>query len=313
MRLERLGNLFSPRRLRRAFGLLDAPLATHLRLSGLGKGTIALRGRDGGAATCPDYRTFRHFWRFLCEAEGHVALKDGYFEFDHAGRRFALRTNSSDFRVFEEIVLEDVYGVAGLTDLDAVVDLGGNIGLFSATMAPRARRVVMVEPVPANLEVARRNLAGSGAGDRVTVVPGVVSARTGERVRLHLSESAGMNSALPEVAGNYSTPIVGALDVEGVSLEDLFARHGIERCSLLKCDIEGAEHEALMAAPLEVLRRVDRLVMEVHVTAQDGEAGRRLFAHLAAAGLPMVITDGTIDPPPPGRLNVALARGFRAP
>lgn len=310
MRFERLGRLFSVQRYRSCRSLFRAPLAAHLRLAGLGKGPIVLEDRAGGRVTCPSYRTVRRLWQFVLERPEGVALEDGCVVLPlEGGARVFVRPDNSDFGVFEEVFLNDAYGLDGARDLGDVVDLGGNVGLFTARAARVARRVVMVEPVPANLEVARRNIAGSGAGDRVTVVPGVVTATTGERVRLHLSEIAGMHSTRADVAQAYAGTS-GALDVEGVSLGDLFARHGIERCALLKCDIEGAEHEVLAATPLDVLARIDRLVMEVHFTPRDGDAGARLVARLEEAGLATEVTEGTLDAPADG-LSVALLRAAR--
>ena len=87
----------------------------------------------------------------------------------------------------------------------------------------------------------------------------------------------------------------GVEQVQTISLADLFAEHGVERCDLLKCDVEGAEFEIVLATPHEVLQRIARLAMEVHLTP-DTPADRfpALKAHLEASGFALVEEEGPL-------------------
>ena len=59
-----------------------------------------------------------------------------------------------------------------------------------------------------------------------------------------------------------------------VTLDSIFERHhGIERCKLLKMDIEGMEYEALYAT--SILPRVDYMVAEFHMNRKLEFQGRR--------------------------------------
>src|SRR5512144_2652965 len=72
----------------------------------------------------------------------------------------ALRGDSNDFHIFHRIFLRDEYRLERLpARLGDVLDLGANVGLFAARIAPRARRVFCYEPVPANFAQLERNVA----------------------------------------------------------------------------------------------------------------------------------------------------------
>jgi hypothetical protein len=67
-----------------------------------------------------------------------------------------------------------------------------------------------------------------------------------------------------------------------VTLDDIFAEHGLERCKLLKIDCEGSEHEILLSTG--VLPRVEHLAGEFHINGRlraQGHSIERLRAHCA--------------------------------
>ena len=75
-------------------------------------------------------------------------------------------------------------------------------------------------------------------------------------------------------------------DVPAITLSELFAQEGIDRCSLLKCDVEGAEFDVIANTPLALLSSIDRILMEVHLNVIDWDL-RRLgdfTGRLTAAG-----------------------------
>jgi hypothetical protein len=74
--------------------------------------------------------------------------------------------------------------------------------------------------------------------------------------------------------------------VPAISLPDLFKQECIEHCSLLKCDIEGAEFDVIRNTPLELLSSIDHILMEVHlnVIQWDSQKFNDFTGRLAAAG-----------------------------
>src|SRR5262245_14629723 len=77
------------------------------------------------------------------------------------GGPLRLRGGRADFHMFHRIFLRDEYRLRALlaAPLECVVDLGANVGLFSARVAPLARRVIAYEPFPESFARLRANLA----------------------------------------------------------------------------------------------------------------------------------------------------------
>jgi FkbM family methyltransferase len=100
---------------------------------------------------------------------------------------------------------------------------------------------------------------------KITLRRYAVSPQPRDHVRLFLSQgNHGGHSISAEHAAQWGT--AGYEDVPAITLAELFDREQITRCSLLKCDIEGAEFDIIDAASEELLARIDRIIMEVHLT-----------------------------------------------
>jgi FkbM family methyltransferase len=285
----RVQHFFSPKRLSRCRELFDRPLVAHLRIAASGRRPLQLRLRDGETLSVESARLARPMFDWLLErAEDPfpMQLDDGLVVFNYQGRPMALRPVYSDFVIFQEVFVEDVYGLDVLEKpMGTVVDLGANVGLFAGRAAQNAERVVCVEPMAENLAVAEQLLDRAGVADRVALRRYAVTERSGETVRIYLStHNAGGNSIRRQHAAAWG--VDGYEDVPTISLDDLFEREGIERCSLLKCDVEGAEYQVFEAAGDETLRRIDRLVMEAHLTGDDWDTKQlaRLVARLEDTG-----------------------------
>ncbi|MCF6229143.1 MAG: FkbM family methyltransferase, partial [Planctomycetes bacterium] len=65
-------------------------------------------------------------------------------------------------------------------------------------------------------------------------------------------------------------PLVSEIEV--INLSDLYKTYDIETCSLLKCDIEGAEHGVFDSIDDETVLRADRYYMELHARAGEDSA-----------------------------------------
>lgn len=163
--------------------------------------------------------------------------------------------------LFAEIWLAGVYTPSGygLSRGDVVIDVGANVGVFTAYAAAQDRdiEVFAFEPCPANAAILRSNVA-TFPHQKVHVTEQAVAGSTCERVLsdhptvwiLHHLAEAGMG--------------VTGLKVSCISLDDLMEENAIERCHLLKLDCEGSEYEILRSARPETLERIDKIVGEYH-------------------------------------------------
>lgn len=155
---------------------------------------------------------------------------------------------------------------------DVVLDVGANEGMFSIMLAklfPQTR-VIALEPVPRTFWTLVRNIGLNGCGN--------VEARN-----VGIGKS-GQKTAILNVSKDYSGGSTAwcthnpehhdRVEVELLSLDEAFSLYGIDRCRLLKCDIEGMEYEALYGST--VLPRVDYFTGEFHSNRRLDFESRRM-------------------------------------
>jgi FkbM family methyltransferase len=172
-----------------------------------------------------------------------------------------------DLGIFHEVWDHERY-TAGLISTVAqggtVVDIGAHIGLFSifASRTLHARRIISVEPDPANFKLLSKSISANHV-ENATLVMAAVADESGER-RIYTN---------PSNTGGHSFYARGAPSrlVGAISLTELFKSSGVSECSLLKMDCEGAEMEILESAPDELLRIVSAISLEYHLEAYSPE------------------------------------------
>jgi FkbM family methyltransferase len=193
------------------------------------------------------------------------------------GHRLALSFPPAERELLQHelsnIYFEDCYHLTEICPTPAtVVDVGGNIGLFSIVARlrfPRAR-IHCYEPNPALAQILKGHLQPL----QVSVFPEAVGDRAGF-VRLSLGENSLHSKVDDSAAGEL--PIV-ALDTV------------VERCGggvdLLKLDCEGCEWGILeKAAGLDAVREI---TMEFHLWAKPGSSVEDLTALLIRRGFGIV-------------------------
>lgn len=165
---------------------------------------------------------------------------------------------------------------------DVVVDLGAHVGVVSSYLGTRFPflRIVSFEPVPRLYRLLRWNLARNGVRN-VTAVNKAVTAdgRPLGMVAWLDSNSGGGTST-------YSAGFEGSeqwFEVPSTTLDAVFDDYGIDRCKLLKIDVEGAEYEILSGA--RCLDRVEHVRGEFHennVVRERGQSMEGLAAYVAS-------------------------------
>lgn len=145
--------------------------------------------------------------------------------------------------------------------------------------------MISYEPFAGNFARLRANV---GARKNIEPVRAAVAGRSGA-LRLYHPRSERLSGVYSTHAdfGERSDHMSETYDeVPAVSLAELFERHAIERCDLLKIDVEGAEYDILYSAPRELLGRVERIHGEYHDVERDDPRSRieRFTAFLEDAG-----------------------------
>ena len=146
--------------------------------------------------------------------------------------------------------------------VNTIIDAGANIGVESLRFRhnhPDAR-IVAIEPDAGNFSVLSRNHAGD---------PGI------ELIKAALWSGAA-SLTLREGPGNeafrVTTEYGDGPSVEAVSIEDILERTNWPRISVLKLDIEGAEHELFSTGADRWIDRVDCIIMEISDSDRAGTA-----------------------------------------
>jgi FkbM family methyltransferase len=188
----------------------------------------------------------------------------------YARHPMRCRPNTSDADVFQQIFgFREYRCLDEVRNASLIVDCGANVGYSTAyflTRYPQAK-VIAVEPDPDNYAVLAENVGPYGARCRA-IQSAVWSSKAG---LVMCEEPFGdgrewARTVRPSRGGE--TPLMTAVDI-GTLLEE----SGVDRISILKIDIEGAEAEVFSANYERWLHRVDNLVIELH-----GERCSRIFA-----------------------------------
>lgn len=179
------------------------------------------------------------------------------------------RPHTSDINVFDQVFVAREYRcLDDLRDASLIVDCGANVGFSSAyflTRFPKAH-VIAVEPDHENFAILKANLAPYEGRYRA-----IRSAVWSEPVGLVFSERAfgdgreWARTVMKIRDGEH--PAMVATDI-GTLLKD----SGVDRISILKIDIEGAEAVVFSSHYEHWIERVDTLVIELH-----GDECRSMF------------------------------------
>jgi FkbM family methyltransferase len=140
---------------------------------------------------------------------------------------------------------------------DTVYDLGANVGfytLLASVLAGPEGRVVSFEPLPRNLAYLRRHLDLNGITN-CSVWETAVSNAEGA-ARFEPGETCYM--------GHLGTGSPDALTVRTIALDPLVASGRLPAPDVIKCDIEGAEHEALLGASQTLAQYGPTLFLATH-------------------------------------------------
>lgn len=159
-----------------------------------------------------------------------------------------------------------------------IYDVGANIGYISLMLARavgEGGRVLAFEPLPANAERIRRNIALNPEGSRVELHQLAISNGPGVvRFRIHASNAMGR---METVAGR-SEGYTESIEVTTAGLDELVFERGLPAPDVIKMDIEGGEVLALPGAARLLAEKHPLLLLELHGPQAAGVAWQVLQA-----------------------------------
>ena len=158
---------------------------------------------------------------------------------------------------------------------DVILDVGANEGMFAIMMAKLfpMTRVIAIEPIPATYFHLVRNKGLNNCKNIETYNIGFgKSGQHTTTMNVAKSFSGGSTSFCTYNPNDHYQVEVGL-----ISMDDAFDLYHIERCWLLKMDIEGMEYDVLYSAA-HSLSQVDNMAIEIHINQQLEFQSRRADA-----------------------------------
>jgi FkbM family methyltransferase len=154
---------------------------------------------------------------------------------------------------------------------DVILDIGANEGMFSIMMGklyPHTK-IIALEPIPRTYQTLTENIRLNHCENisHYNIGVGKKGQKTATMI-VSKDHSGGSTAWCTYVPTDHDRVEVGM-----IGLDEAFDLYGIDRCRLLKLDVEGSEFEILYSST--VLLRVDYMVMECHFNKRLEFEGRR--------------------------------------
>ena len=207
-----------------------------------------------------------------------IGLRTGY--------KFKVRS-LMDVWIVKETCLDRDYesNSVWIKDGWTVVDIGAGIGDFAILVAKEhpSCRVYAFEPFPESFCLLQENLRLNMV-DNVMAFQVAVGSKTGKMLLATIGEAV-QHTTTPCAAPAGTTVI----EVQGLSLDELFQSNGIERCDFLKMDCEGCEFEVLLNSSPGTLEKINHICLEYHNGVTEF-SHMNLVNHLQRSGFRVKIT-----------------------
>jgi FkbM family methyltransferase len=179
------------------------------------------------------------------------------------GLNVVCRGGTRDWDVVHELYFAGSYGRAmsflkSLPGEPSVLDLGGNIGLFSllAAQTHPAARIYTYEPGPPNYKVFEMNcLANPGLAQGLHLRKEAVAGQTRVAEWLFDEKNPAGSSLFSKDGVKYQVQIRAFGEILAGIPGDV---------ALAKIDIEGAEYEVLESTPPQLWSRIQAISLELH-------------------------------------------------
>ncbi len=173
----------------------------------------------------------------------------------------SLRKNSTDFKVFEQIFLNNEYNINWDKKSKVVIDGGANTGFFSVKIKNELPdvKIICIEPDKENFEMMQKNLA-----DYTNVFYencGIWSNDT--KLKVYDKYNLGKWGMVVEEDIDNGT-------IKAISINTILSKFNIDYIDVLKLDIESSEKELFSKNYENWLPKVKMIVIEFHDGFIDG-------------------------------------------
>lgn len=232
---------------------------------------------------CPGYlREMKHV-SVKAKREGfQIETEDGFVCFILKGEKFYLRKGSTDFLVFEQVILNKEYSeivnyihsIGKANSIKTIIDAGANAGYTTRFLSKSfyGSKILAIEPDKGNLNVLRKNVS-SNTSAKVEILEGGFWFED-SFVKIDHSFRDGREWSLTLIrAEKEETEAIPCY-----SLKSTISKLGVTEVDLLKIDIEGGEQPIFenWAKNSNDLKLVRNIAIEIH----DEVANREMICNV---------------------------------
>lgn len=180
-----------------------------------------------------------------------------------------IRDDTQDWNTMQSCLVEDEYLVSHLPDAWGenkwCVDIGAHIGGFTLAALSKGYNVIVVEPLPENVDSLIQNIERNGWTDRVIVYENAIHHTSGKDLTITYGDTSTDFGKMHRFIGNTNYGTVSnknmkKIKVKSISIDDII--NDFDEIESLKIDCEGAEWSAF--STFSSVQKVKRFVAEVH-------------------------------------------------
>lgn len=200
-----------------------------------------------------------------------------------AGFTVEYRPGTSDEEVIRDTLTRNVFfkGFPEYKPKDhhVVLDIGAHIGAYTIQLSSllKSGKVYAFEPCLDTFTLLENNVRLNNFSNA-------------EVHKVALTDYIGTTKLFYDIQhGNWGHSIVKSFSdsgeiVETDTLSNFFTKHGIESCDFIKFNCEGAEFKIILSTPVEVLKKVNNMLVLYHMDLTDEFTVDQLIDHLKKAG-----------------------------
>jgi len=158
---------------------------------------------------------------------------------------------------------DDIYAQCDLDNLNVVLDIGANVGLFSLYMLKKhnCKRIYAIEPTKKAFVQLSDSLNDE---PNASIHKVAIYDYTGKSKIKTDEQNSTISGFHNEEIHPYSNNIMNEEEVDVIKLCDFLNNHNINHVDLIKIDIEGAEYAVIDSlSDLDILKS-DRYLIEYH-------------------------------------------------
>jgi FkbM family methyltransferase len=194
----------------------------------------------------------------------------------------------SDLGMLFDVLFFQQYGLCKINEKDIVIDIGAHIGGFSLYASDRSKegKIFSFEPFESTFQILKKNIETNNKKN-IIAYQKAVGKKSG-KTKLYVSNTNYAENSVYKKTSSF-------VEVDMLTLGDIFKHNNLSHCDVIKLDCEGAEYDILFSSKKE-LKLVNQLIMEYHDPTYfnvPNQTVDRLIKFLKEIGFSVIIKEHT--------------------